>query len=130
MAGTAFPGTSRFEIVRQLGAGGSGVVYEAVDRERGATVAIKSLRKLDARALLGFKKEFRALQDLRHPNLVSLGELLQHDGHWFFTMELVRGTDFLTHVRRAASNWNPDADTVRSSDPPRATAARRPAAPS
>ena len=124
MTGTVFPGTSRFEVVRQLGAGGSGVVYEAVDRERGATIAIKSLRKLDPRALLGFKKEFRALQDLRHPNLVTLGELLQQEGHWFFTMELVRGTDFLTHVRRGAPTWIPDADTVRVADAGQTTTRR------
>jgi hypothetical protein len=127
MDGIGFTGTSRFEVVRQLGAGGSGVVYEAVDRQQGSTVAIKSLRKLDARALLGFKKEFRALQDLHHPNLVTLGELLQQEGHWFFTMELVRGTDFLTHVRRGPLSSNPNSDTVRADGERRPVGARPPA---
>jgi serine/threonine protein kinase len=51
---------------------------------------------LRARALLRFKHEFRALQGLSHPNLISLGELLNESGRWFFTMELVRGVDFRT----------------------------------
>src|SRR5262249_35029400 len=49
--------------------------------------------------LMRFKNEFRALSDLHHTNLVSLGELIQDEGLWFFTMELVDGDDFLAHVR-------------------------------
>src|SRR5262249_605408 len=45
----------RFEIVRRLGAGGMGVVYEAIDRERGGRVALKTLRQLDAGLLYRFK---------------------------------------------------------------------------
>jgi hypothetical protein len=97
-----FSGTNRFLVQRRLGAGGMGVVYEAVDRERGARVALKTLRTLDANALLRFKSEFRALQDLQHPNLVSLGELIEDRGQWFFTMELVDGIDFLAWVRPGA----------------------------
>jgi len=48
---------------------------------------------------LQFKHEFRALQGLVHPNLVRLGELIEHAGQWFFTMEFVPGVDFLTYVR-------------------------------
>src|SRR5262249_798450 len=44
-------------------------------------------------------REFRALQDLRHKNLVNLGELYSEKGTWFFTMELVEGVDFLEYVR-------------------------------
>src|SRR5688572_33082032 len=76
-----------------------GVVYEAVDKDRSARVALKTLRTVDATALLRFKNEFRWLQDLQHPNLVSLGELFAEDGQWFFTMELVDGVDFLAWVR-------------------------------
>ena len=94
-----FSGTRRFEIVRVVGSGGSGVVYEAFDRERDVRVALKVLKALDAEARLQFKSEFRALQDIRHPNLVSLGELHEEAGQLFFTMELVRGVDFLVHAR-------------------------------
>ncbi len=76
-----------------------GVVYEALDRELRSVVAVKVLRALSPDALYRFKAEFRALQDLRHPNVVELGELIELDGSWFFTMELVDGEDFLAHVR-------------------------------
>jgi hypothetical protein len=76
-----------------------GKVYEALDQERNATCALKTLSTLEPEAILRFKHEFRALADLHHPNLVSLGELHEEQGAWFFTMELVRGVDFLTWVR-------------------------------
>ncbi|EYF05920.1 serine/threonine-protein kinase [Chondromyces apiculatus] len=95
-----FAGTRRFEVVRRIGRGGSGVVYEAFDRERSGRVALKVLRALDPEARLRFKAEFRSLQDLHHPNLVSLGELHDEDGQLFFTMELVRGVDFMVYVRQ------------------------------
>src|SRR5262249_3419857 len=69
------------------------------DREQGVRVALKVLRTLDAEVLLRFKKEFRALQELQHPNLVSLGELFQDGGRWFFTMEYIAGPDLLAYVR-------------------------------
>ena len=76
-----------------------GVVYAAHDRERNTRVALKTLRKMAGDTLLRFKNEFRALQDLQHPNLVSLGELIEVDGQWLLTMELVDGVNFLTYVR-------------------------------
>src|SRR5690349_602361 len=96
-----FAGTDRFEIVRVLGAGGMGEVYEALDRSDDTRVALKVLRKLDARVLYRFKREFRSLQELEHPGLVALGELHDVDGLWFFTMELVDGIDLFTYVRGA-----------------------------
>ncbi len=92
-------GTDRYQVVRLLGKGGMGVVYEALDVELNTRVALKTLPEASGEALLRFKNEFRALQDLQHPNLVSLGELMEHHGAWFFTMELVRGVDFLSYVR-------------------------------
>jgi len=94
-----FRGTRRFEIIRRLGAGGMGVVYEALDRERNARVALKTLRTLSSEELLALKNEFRALQDVTHPNLVTLGELIEDEDHWFFTMELVEGDNMLRYVR-------------------------------
>jgi serine/threonine protein kinase len=95
--------SGRFELLEKLGEGGMGVVYRARDRELQSEVALKTLARLDlegdADALLRFKNEFRSLADLHHPNLVSLGELFEHDGEWFFTMELVDGEDFVSHVR-------------------------------
>src|SRR5262245_26313232 len=80
-----------------------GVVYRAFDRERRREVALKTVQKPQPEAILRFKSEFHALQDLAHPNLVGLGDLFFEDGHWFFTMELVDGIDFLSWVRPGAA---------------------------
>jgi serine/threonine protein kinase len=76
-----------------------GVVYEALDREHGTRIALKTLRHLSAEGIARFKNEFRALQDVQHPNLISLNELFEEDGQWYLTMELVDGVDFLSFVR-------------------------------
>ncbi|MBE7454042.1 MAG: serine/threonine-protein kinase PknK [Kofleriaceae bacterium] len=106
-------GTPRFEVARRLGAGGMGIVYRAIDRTTGAAVALKTLRALDGEALFRFKREFRALRDIHHPNLVTLGELHEADGRWFFTMELVEGDDLLSWVWRRPADALADSDTVR-----------------
>ena len=98
-----FAGTRRYQVVSRLGAGGMGVVYRVLDREKWVQVALKTLRQLDGEALLGLKQEFRSLQGISHPNLVGLGELGEEDGVWFFTMELIEGVDFLSWVRPDAA---------------------------
>jgi tRNA A-37 threonylcarbamoyl transferase component Bud32 len=100
---SAFEGTPRFALVRRLGVGGMGAVFEATDRERGRNVALKVLTVENAEALLRFKREFRALQSVHHPNLVALGELFAQGDTWFFTMELVRGVDLMAHIRSEAT---------------------------
>jgi hypothetical protein len=94
----------RFELVKRLGEGGMGVVFEAVDQLSGDRVALKTIQQLDGRSLYRFKQEFRALEDIQHPNLVQLRELHREDEVWFFTMELVGGRDFVAHIRGGPSN--------------------------
>jgi tetratricopeptide (TPR) repeat protein len=95
----SFEGTDRFELIRRLGEGGYGAVFEAHDHVRDQRVAIKVLTRVGADHVLRFKQEFRALADLEHPNLVQLGELFEDNGRWFFTMELVKGIDLIEYVR-------------------------------
>ncbi len=95
---TNFTGTERFEVVRQLGAGGMGVVYEVFDKQRDARVALKFLPQVAPEALFAFKQEFRTLADVSHPNLVGLYELFSEGEQWFFTMELIDGVDLRTFI--------------------------------
>ena len=95
----SFAGSTRFRLLETLGAGAFGAVYRAEDRERDVVVALKTLHEVKAESLLYFKNEFRALQDLDHPNVVHFHELHEAEGEWFFTMDLVEGTDLWSYVR-------------------------------
>ncbi len=89
-----------YEIERRIGSGGMGEVFVARQRTTGERVAVKLLRGADPDALFRFKREFRALADVRHENLVALGELyVETEGPAFFTMELVEGQPFDEYVR-------------------------------
>src|SRR3569623_2687298 len=101
-----FSGNARFELKQVLGEGSMGVVYEAYDRERAMSVALKTVHALDVDALYRPTTEFRARADLEHRNLARLGELHHEDGHYFFTKELVEGWPFLDWVRAAAIGVN------------------------
>jgi hypothetical protein len=128
----AFPEHDRFRLVRCIGQGGFGVVFEAEDARVGGRVALKTLKVSDAAGLLQFKHEFRALADVVHPNLVGLHELLSAGDRWFFTMELVDGVPLhasvgSTYTRsRSWSAGTPtldpeglDTDDPTAEDPPR-----------
>jgi len=100
-------GAGRFEVRGTLGAGGAGVVYRAFDHQLNREVALKWLRAPSGRDLYRFKREFRALADIVHPNLVALHELHAAEDVWYFTMELVEGVSFIDWVRPSASSINP-----------------------
>src|SRR6266550_4886952 len=121
-----FIGTERFKIRRRLGSGGMGVVYEAHDRETDKVLALKALTRTEAADIFRFKREFRALADVSHPNLVSLYEFMSDGRFWFFTMELVRGVTFIEYVRpgfRARQQQNSGTATLlKSAEDPEAGA--------
>ncbi len=108
-----FQGNQRFQLVTRIGEGGMGVVYEAIDREQNMRVALKALRTLSPDTLLRFKNEFRALADIQHPNLISFYELIEDQGQWFLSMELVTGVDFLSYVRPMTG---PDGRPIAATD--------------
>ena len=107
-SGMDFRGTGRFAVQKVIGTGGFGVVYQAFDRERQMPVALKTLRRLDPDSLYRFKREFRALSDISHPNLVTLYELVATGDEVFFTMELLDGWTILRYVREEARGGAPD----------------------
>jgi hypothetical protein len=92
----------RFALIRRLGGGSMGVVYEALDRATGGRVALKTLVHGESRFLAHLKREFRLMQSVLHPNLVRLGGLFQGGDAWFFTMELLDARSFVAWVGEAA----------------------------
>ena len=107
-----FQDTERFKIQKPLGAGTFGIVFKAFDKERNSVVALKKLLHYEPALLTRFKREFRSLVDLVHPNLVQLYELFGENDRWYFTMEFVDGLDFLAYVR--PGRLNTDWDRLRS----------------
>jgi tRNA A-37 threonylcarbamoyl transferase component Bud32/tetratricopeptide (TPR) repeat protein len=86
--------SDRYTLLRPLGSGASGSVYLARDAETGAEVALKKLFRLDPKSVQRFKREFRSLTDLHHPNLVKIFDLQRASDAWFLTMEYVEGAVF------------------------------------
>ena len=91
--------SGRFTVVRKLGEGGMGVVYEVIDAHREARVALKTLLDDAPAEVLRLKNEFRRCTGILHRNLVELYELFASDDTFFFTMELVEGTSLLDYCR-------------------------------
>ncbi len=83
----------------RLGAGSVGVVRRARDTVRDVDVAIKTLRLPSGVHLYRFKREFRALADIAHPNLVRLHALEASGDEWNIVMELIDGVELLDWVR-------------------------------
>ena len=89
----------RYEINDTIGEGSSSIVYKAFDTEKNIVVALKRLRYPDLIERFNFKQEFRSLQDIYHPNLAQLYNLIDAEDHCFIAMELVEGSDFVSFAR-------------------------------
>ena len=87
---------NRYEIKKVLGAGGMGMVYKALDKELGETVAIKTLRQefidADSSALERFRSEIRLARRISHRNVVRTHDIGEVNGLYYITMEFVEGS--------------------------------------
>jgi WD40 repeat protein len=104
-AGPSIPG---YEIIRELGQGGMGVVYLAWQTGPGRLVALKMLpagAQSRPQNLARFRDEVEAVARLEHPHLVRIYEVGAHDGRPFFSMEYVDGGSLTDSLR--GTPWSP-----------------------
>src|SRR6266404_2456887 len=92
--------SDRYELIRELGRGGTGIVYKARDRETGVLLAVKVLKAeiaANPAALERFKNELRLARQITHPNVCRIYEFQRVGDTAFITMEAVEG-ESLRHV--------------------------------
>ena len=97
----------RYQIMRKLGAGGYGIVYQASDTEFGGRpVAIKEMSQAEldlsqvANATEAFKREAFMLAALTHPNLPSIYDYFTENGRWYLVMSYIEGETLDEYLAR------------------------------
>lgn len=99
--GTLF--ADRYEIIEELGTGGMGSVYRAIDKKLNEEVAIKFLKKeiaADRKITERFANELKLARRIIHKNIARMYELMDYEGTSFITMEFVPGENLKSFIKR------------------------------
>src|SRR4051812_6003027 len=119
-----------FKLIREIGRGGMGVVYEAVQLSLGRRVAVKVLpfaATLDARHLQRFRNEAQAAAQLHHTNIVPVYAVGCERSVHFYAMQMIEGqslADVIKDLRAAAENGAPKSLSVGSNTPGQSASAQ------
>jgi serine/threonine protein kinase len=101
---------NRYLIVRLLGQGGMGAVYQATDQRLGHTVALKQTFFTDEMMLKAFEREARLLASLRHSALPKVSDHFTESNGQFLVMDYIAGNDLMTMLEKRGGPF--DADQV------------------
>lgn len=100
---------NRYRIVRQLGQGGMGTVYEAIDERLDTAVALKETKFMDERLRKQFEREARLLARLHHPALPRVTDHFTESDGQFLIMQFIPGEDLSDMLDkrglRTAGTW-------------------------
>ncbi len=105
----------RFAVLRQLGAGGMGVVYAAYDEQLDRKIALKLLRpdrEYSARNEARMQREARAMATLSHPNVVQVYEVGLFEDQVFLAMEFVQGQTLTAWLKAEERAWQHTLDVM------------------
>jgi len=93
----------RYQIIEELGRGGMGKVYKALDTELNEKIAIKLLKPevaADEEAIERFRNELKTARQISHKNICRLYHLTKEEGSYYITMEYVPGEDLKRLIRK------------------------------
>src|SRR4029078_8672468 len=96
----------RYKIVRQLGQGGMGTVYEAIDQRLDTTVGLKETFFADERLRKQFEREARLLARLHHPALPRVSDHFSEGDGQFLVMQYIPGHDLSEMMARKRSSFS------------------------